>query len=157
MSVFVGGCTLEAVEAVCNAPDLAVGDTPSIDVLEAVTSLVDKSMLRNEVAQGGGADGEPRVIMLDTIREYALDLLKTNQAEVEQLRLLHTNYYLALAEESMPGFMSKEQVEWLNRLEAEHGNVRAAQAWSLEQEDAELALRLARALWWSRNTRGDFR
>ena len=90
LSVFVGGCTLEAAEAVCNANrDLEE------DVLEAAARLVDKSLLRQEAQ----ADGEPRLLMLETIREYALERL-AESSEAEAMRRQHANFFLAMAEES---------------------------------------------------------
>jgi predicted ATPase/transcriptional regulator with XRE-family HTH domain len=136
LGVFVGGCTLQAATAVCKA----MNDL-SMDVMDGVASLVDKSLLRLEA----GADGEPRVLMLETIREYALEWLVT-RGEAEALRERHLAYYLALAEAAEPQLYGPEQQLWLNRLEEEHDNIRAAIGWSATTGDTEIGLRIAGAL-----------
>jgi predicted ATPase/DNA-binding CsgD family transcriptional regulator len=137
LGVFVGGCTAQAADAVCNA-DPALG----MDVLDALVSLIDKSLLKQEQER----DSEPRFVMLETIREYALERLAlSGQADV--LRTAHTIYYLALAEHADPALKSPEQAIWLQRLEAEHENLRAALQWLLDRGAQEQALRLTGALW----------
>jgi predicted ATPase/class 3 adenylate cyclase len=136
LSVFVDGCTLEAIEAVCNAE----GDLP-IDVFEGVVGLVNASLL----AQQTVADDEPRFFMLDTLREYALERA-TERAEVEALRRQHAAYYGILAEEA-EGSRGAEQDERLDRLCAEHGNLRAALSWAMDAEEAQAGAVLAGALW----------
>jgi len=140
LAVFVGGCTLEAAESVCNAH----GDLEE-DVLDAVAILVDKSLVRQEEQ----ADGEPRLLMLETLREYGLEAL-TASGEMEAIRQVHARYYLALAEEAEPKLGGAQQTVWLERLEWEHDNLRAAMQWSVEQGKAgqsmEMALRLGGAL-----------
>lgn len=142
LSVFMGGCTPEAAEAVCNA----VEDSP-VGTLDGLTSLIDKSLLRREA----GVEDEPRFAMLETIREYALERLASG-GEAEEIENAHTAYYWALAEEAEPGLNGPEQRAWLERLEAEHPNLRAALQRSLKRGDREAALRLGGALWrfWSR-------
>jgi predicted ATPase/class 3 adenylate cyclase len=135
LAVFAGGRTLEAIEAVCDAN----GDLP-IDALEGVSSLLDKSLLRQEEGPGG----EPRFVMLETIHEYAREKLQAS-GEAEETRRLHAEYFLAVAEEAEPELSGAEQVASLELLEAEHDNFRAALSWSLEKEP-ETALRLAVAL-----------
>jgi predicted ATPase len=135
LAVFSGGRTLEAIEAVCDAR----GDLP-VDALEGVSSLLDKSLLRQEV----GPEGEPRFVMLETIHEYARERLEAS-GEAEEVRRLHAAYFLALAEEAEPELSGADQLACLERLEAEHDNMRAALSWSLEKEP-ETALRLAVAL-----------
>ena len=137
LSIFVGGCTLEAVEAVCGGE----GDL-EIDVLSGVESLLDKSMLR----QKEQADGEPRFTMLETIREYGLECLK-ERGETETLRRRHANFFLALAEGAEPELTGSRQVELLEQLETEHDNLRAALQWMEAGGEIELGLRLAGALW----------
>jgi ATP/maltotriose-dependent transcriptional regulator MalT len=122
---------------VCNA----IEDPPA-DTLDGLTSLSDKSLLRQEE----GVDGEPRFAMLETIREYALECLAAS-GEVGGIQSTHTAYYLALAEEAEPELNGAEQRAWLERLEVEHANLRAALSWSLQREDRETALRLGGALW----------
>jgi predicted ATPase/class 3 adenylate cyclase/DNA-binding CsgD family transcriptional regulator len=136
LAVFVGGCTLEAAEAVCNATqDLEV------DVLDTVARLVDKSLLRQEEQ----ADGEPRLLMLETIREYALERLAAS-SEAEAVRRQHATFFLRLAEEAEPKLRSAEQSTWRRRLEIDHDNLRAALRWTLENQEAEMGLWLAGAL-----------
>ena len=140
LAPFVDGCTLEAVEAVCNAGDL------DMNVVDGVASLVDKSLLR----QGESTDGEPRFCMLDTIREYALErLLASDEAEV--IRRQHADFFLALAEQAEPELLGARQAAWLDRLQREHGNLRAVLGWSIEDGEVETGLRLAGALrrFWS--------
>jgi predicted ATPase/class 3 adenylate cyclase len=135
LAVFSGGRTLGAIEAVCDAK----GDLP-VDTLDGVSSLLDKSLLRQEE----GPEGEPRFVMLETIHEYARERLGAS-GEAEATRRLHAEYFLALAEEAEPGLSGAEQLACLGRLEAEHDNMSAALTWSLEREP-ETALRLAGAL-----------
>jgi predicted ATPase/class 3 adenylate cyclase len=135
LAVFSGGRTLEAIEAVCEAE----GDLP-IEALEGVSSLLDKSLLRQEE----GPEGEPRFVMLETIHEFARERLQAS-GEGEEVRRVHAEYFLALAEGAEPELRGAEQLACLERLEAEHDNMRAALTWSLENEP-ETALRLAGAL-----------
>ena len=93
LAVFSGGRTLEAIEAVCDAR----GDLP-MDALESVSSLLDKSLLRQEE----GPEGEPRFMMLETIHEYARERLEAS-GEAEETRRLHAEYFLALAEGGRTG------------------------------------------------------
>ena len=144
LAIFVGGCTLEAAEAICNAH----GDLEE-DVLDAVARLVDKSLLR----QGAEIDGEPRLLMLETIREYALERL-TASGEAEAMRQRHAIFFLRLSEEAYPKMRIAEHSTWLERLEAEHDNLRAALRWTLESQEAEMGLRLVSVLfrfWFARN------
>ncbi len=140
LSVFVGGCTLQAIESVYAALNDGAGQ-----VLEGVASLVDKSLLQQTEQE----TEEPRLLMLETIREYGLEALAAN-GEMEGGRRAHAAYYLALAEEAEPELEGPQQVIWLERLEREYDNLRAAMQWLLEQERAgqrkEMALRLGAAL-----------
>jgi predicted ATPase/class 3 adenylate cyclase len=139
LSVFAGGCTMEAIEALCTS----LGST-SESILDGVTSLVDKSLLQH-VEQPAGE--EPRFVMLETIREYALERLKS-LGETEVVRRAHAAYFLRLAEEAEQGMAGPQQALLLERLEREHGNLRAAMQWSLEhaEEGKAMALRLGGAL-----------
>jgi predicted ATPase/class 3 adenylate cyclase/DNA-binding CsgD family transcriptional regulator len=144
LSVFVGGCTLEAVEAVCAFLDIS---TEAVWVLEGVASLIDKSLLQQKEQE----DGEPRFVMLETLREYGLEALAAS-GEMESTRQAHATYYLRFSEEGEPELHGPQQVMWLERLEQEHDNLRAALGWLLEQGETnqsrrEMALRLAGALW----------
>jgi predicted ATPase len=135
LSVFAGGRTLEAIEEICD-PEGA------LDALEGVESLVEKSLLRQE--EGSGET--PRFVMLETVHEYAREKLQES-GEVEEVKIHHAEYFLALAEEGESGLRGPEAATWLERLEAEHDNLRAALSWVLAQEEVELGLRLAGALW----------
>jgi predicted ATPase len=137
LAVFSGGCTLEAMEAICDAER----ELP-LDILEGASSLLDKSLLRQEE----GAEGEPRFVMLETIHEYARERLDESD-EAEEIRRLHAEYFLALAEQGESELRRPEEAKWLERLEIEHDNMRAALSWTLESEEAERGLRLAGALW----------
>ncbi len=131
LGVFVGGFTLEAAEAVC------AGES---DLLDGLGSLVDKSLLLQDERHG-----EPRFRMLETIREYALEVLDVRE-EATEIRRRHAMHFLAVAQAAEPELQQAEQATWFNRLEREHDNLRAAVRWLLESNDAELALRLAGAL-----------
>src|SRR6266581_2918392 len=128
ISVFVGGCTLEAIEAVCIELDT---NATSGQILDRVSSLVDKSLLQQTEQEGE----EMRLVMLETIREYGLEMLVAS-GEMEASQQAHAHYYLALAEEAEPELGGPQQAEWLERLEREHDNQRAAMQWSLEQGEA---------------------
>ncbi|HEY7124183.1 MAG TPA: tetratricopeptide repeat protein [Ktedonobacterales bacterium] len=143
LAVFVGGCTLEAIEAVHRAITNKEGP-----VLDGVASLIDKSLLLSLEHEGE----EPRLRMLATIREYGLELLSATQ-ERAIAHQAHAHYYLALAEQATPEYGGARQALWLDRLEREHDNLRAALQWSLEQVEtrgdeasSSLALRLSIAL-----------
>ncbi len=137
LSVFVGGCTLEAVEVICSA----VGDETA-SLLDEVMSLLENNLLY----QSEQADEEQRLMMLETIREYGREQL-AHSGEVEALRRAHAAYYLALAEEAELKLIRAEQVQWLERLEQEHDNLRATLSWLLEWGEIETALRLGGAVW----------
>jgi predicted ATPase/class 3 adenylate cyclase len=138
MSVFAGGCTLESVEVVVE-PDAGT------DVLEAMESLVDKSLIRRS-----DTDDEPRFSLLETMREYAGERLSSAGQEYA-LRRRHAEYFCSLAEEAHGHLFGPDQGPWGDRLELEHDNLRAALAWLLEtgqgaDELRTLALRMAGAL-----------
>ncbi|MFN8474993.1 MAG: tetratricopeptide repeat protein [Anaerolineae bacterium] len=137
LGVFVGGATLEAIEAVCYA-----GDDTAGDVLDGISALTDKSLLRQAVTQG-----EPSFRMLEAVHEYALERLEES-GEAQALRRRHADYFLALAEQAEPELLGLHQIAWLERLEREHDNLRAALQWSFEAGDLDTALRLAGALGW---------
>jgi predicted ATPase len=138
LSVFAGGCTLEAAESVC-----AGEPVEAFDVLDLVTRLVDRSLVQ---AQASGEEG--RFTMLETVREYALERL-IQAGEADTTRRRHRDWYLALAEEARPAFFrGPEPRDWLERLDREHDNLRAALGWSEGSADEyEAGLRLATGLW----------
>jgi predicted ATPase len=133
LSVFVGGRTLEAAEEVCNPEGV-------YDVLTGVSSLVDKSLLRERA----GRSGEPRFVMLETILEYAREQLD-DRGETEELRRRHAYYFLAFAENAELELRGAEQVQWASRLDEEHDNLRAALSWA-DEYDLDALLRLTGAL-----------
>jgi predicted ATPase/DNA-binding XRE family transcriptional regulator len=137
LSVFMDGWTLEAAEAVGAGQGIEAGD-----VLDVLSRLVDKSLVQVEEQTG-----EARYHLLETVRQYAGDRLAVS-GETERVRDQHLDFFVRLAETAEPKLRSAEQVPWLNRLEAEHGNFRAALAWSLGRGavGAEAGLRVAGAL-----------
>ena len=135
LSVFSGWSTLEATEEICD-PN---GD---LDALEVMESLLEKSLLRRE----DGVGGEPRFAMLETVQEYAREKLE-ECGEADYVKRTHAEYFLALAEEAERELKGPDQLQWLQSLEDEHDNMRAALGWALGQEEGELGLRLAGALW----------
>src|SRR6266699_1646026 len=139
LSVFVDGCSIEAIEAICTPPGSA-----SAPILDGVASLVDKSLLQ-QVEQHMGES--PRFVMLETIREYALESLESH-GETQAARRAHATYFLALAEEAEQGMTGPQQAVLLERLEQEHDNLRAAMQWSTSnaEEGKAIALRLGGAL-----------
>ncbi|HET6313823.1 MAG TPA: tetratricopeptide repeat protein [Chloroflexia bacterium] len=146
LGVFVGGFTLAAVDAVCNAE----GDL-GFDTLEAVESLLDKSLLKlgragRDVEAYAAANEEPRFYMLETIREYARERL-LESSEIDKVRRWHAEYYLAMTEAAESELRGSRQQEWLARLEDEHENLRAVLDWSLANGEAALGVRLAGAIW----------
>ena len=134
---FVGGCTLEAAEVV-------VGETPEpdVDAFEVIAALVDASLLWQESTLGT----EPRYFMLETVREFGLEAL-AHQGELAFVRDRHASCFLALAEEAEPNLRGPEQVAWLDRLDLELPNLRAALSWLHESGSLDRGLRLAAALW----------
>lgn len=169
LAVFVGGCTIEAVERVCcsgssegeasegetsksnfaednsaegeSSLDSLGLDTPNLDALEGIASLLDKSLLRQEEQ-----NGETRYFMLETVREYALERLKESN-EQDELQRRHTAYFLEIAEAYENTYNTPEFSRTLDRIEAEHDNMRAALAWSkAAPQGTETALRMTGAL-----------
>src|SRR5579862_227735 len=143
-SIFAGGCTLEAVEAVCDTK----GDL-GVDVLDGMASMVDKS-LTQQLEQAGS---ETRFLMLSTIREYALERL-TETGEEPAARRAHAAYYLVLAEEC--GGDLSAHPEWLERFDFEHHNFREALEFLIRTADADWGMRLGAALFHFWETREHF-
>jgi non-specific serine/threonine protein kinase len=136
LSVFAGGFTLEAAESVCVGEELEWDE-----VLELLSHLVDKSLVL--VTEQGG---EARYRLLETVRQYGWEKL-SESGEAGEFSEQHARYYLALAEEAEPELKGELQIAWLERFEREHGNLRAAISWSLEQRNLQDAARLGWALW----------
>ena len=147
LAIFVGGCTLDAAEAVCQA-----GGTTGIDTLDELEALAHKGLVKSE-----DVEGQPHFAMLETIREYASEALE-RRGELAVVRKAHAAYYLQLAESTEPLLHGPEQLTWFRRLDREVANFRAALKWFAESQDeqiAEDALRLCGALWWYWHVRGD--
>lgn len=167
LAVFVGGFTVEAVEAVCASP---AGAAPlGMDVLEGLEGLVTQSLVQQpqqrrvdgEASPGAGAGGEDHekhFRLLYIMREYALDQLEASKdegegdageedsAEAEALRRAHAAYFLSLVEGRELAIYGPDAIAWMNRLEQEYDNFRAALSWARERGEMELGLRLAAAL-----------
>lgn len=140
LGVFVGGFTLEAAGAVAG-PTADEAPSGALRVLDGIASLVDKSLLRWEE----GPDGEPRYLLLETVREFAHEqLVASGEAGVAGRRL--ARWCQALAEEATRELLGPKQRWWSERLEADHPNLRAAHAWLVEQGEHEQALRLSGSL-----------
>jgi len=137
LGVFVGGCSLEAIEAVAN-----LSGESGIDVLSRVSSLIDKSLLQS--AQE--LESEARLTMLGTVREYALEQLKANEEEAA-VQHAHATYYLNLAEQAELMLASPQALTWLDKLNTEHDNIRVALRWSIENDNGDTASRMSSALW----------
>ncbi len=135
LAAFVGSCTIEAAEYVCNADG-------GLDVLNGIASLVDQSLLK----QIEGVGNESRFVMLQTIREYALDQLRERE-EVDITFERHAEYYTELTEVAQQGLKKEDQMFWLARMDDDYNNVRASLAWGLAHVKTEILLRLVGSLW----------
>jgi predicted ATPase/DNA-binding XRE family transcriptional regulator len=137
LSVFRGGVSLEAVEAVCK-----LRETPA-EMADVLQSLVEKSL----VVADPQADGTVRFGQLETLREYAYARL-VDRDEADALHSRHLRFQVGLAERAEVQLRGPEQLVWLDRLERDHDNVRAALAWAEQRDSArEDGLRLAGAIW----------
>lgn len=152
LSVFSGGCTLEAAEAVCQVEDASGGDENEAPALAAqrvelnveagMASLVDKSLVKANV----GVTGEPRYTMLATIRAYGLEQLVASD-ESSVIRHAHLAHCIKIAQVAERKVRDNDQIEWLDRVEEEHANFGTALTWALEHGEVEAALRLASLRW----------
>jgi len=142
LATFAGGATFEAVEAVVQA-----SAHPEADVFAGLATLVEQSLLTQREEEG-----KPRYLMLETIREYGLERLSTSD-DAEAVSDGHARFYLNLAEEAAPKLTGPRQQEWLQRLEREQDNMRAALRWTQER-DLVGALRIASSLYRFWETRG---
>jgi predicted ATPase/class 3 adenylate cyclase len=136
LAVFLGGASLTQIEAVCGPSDELGGD-----ILDALDTLVEHNLLRP--AESGD---EARFFMLHVIREYALERL-TADADAPMIRNRHSDAFVQMAETAEPQLTGDQQREWLDRLEQEHDNMRAALAWMVAEQDQERASRLLKSLW----------
>ena len=139
LSVFAGGCTEDAVAAICVEP----GDTGNLNALDYLSLLADKSLLRPELA--GGQEPEPRFMMLATVREYASERL-VERGELAAMQARHARYFLSIAEAGEAAWFIAEQHYWLERFDQEQHNFQAALTWAV-LNDPDVALRLSAALW----------
>jgi predicted ATPase/class 3 adenylate cyclase/Tfp pilus assembly protein PilF len=142
LSVFAGGCTFSTAEVVCPQ----IGEL-KIEVLDGIAALVDNNLLwqEEEIA------GEPRISMLQTIREYGLEQLRKSKADVET-HTAHAKYFVAFAEEAEANRNGPDELTWAERIESEKDNFRAALSWSFANAP-ELALQITAAVgnfWFSR-------
>jgi predicted ATPase/class 3 adenylate cyclase len=144
LGTFIGGCRLEAAEAVCD-PRGELG----LEVLDSLESLVEKSLL----LQRADPDGEPRFWMLETIREFAMELL-ADSSSFADARTRHAAYFRSLAENIDVESRTGDQAVLFGRLDVETANIRTALEWAREAKDAELLLGLATPLWGFWATRG---
>ena len=135
LAVFVGGWTLEAAEAVCG-----FGAIKSVDVLDLLTHLVDKSLV---IVENDGK--ESRYRRLETIRQYAREKLFETE-EAAQMRDRHLDYFRTIAEKAEVEIVNANQVAWLKRLDTEFDNIRAALEWAQESR-VEDGLRVGSAIW----------
>ena len=136
LSVFAGGWSLPAADAICS-------DMPPETVLNGLSSLTDKSLIRQE----SGADGEPRFRMLHILREYAQERL-THSPEADEIAQRHALHFLTVAQTAEPELHHAQQEVWLARLETDHDNLRLVLEWFLTKNRDDEALRLVAALGW---------
>jgi predicted ATPase/DNA-binding CsgD family transcriptional regulator len=155
LAVFVGGFSLEAAEAALKTEGRGLSEespvsvlSPQSSILDGLAGLVDQSLVR----QVERPDGEPRFTMLETIREYGLEQLIVC-GEQESARRAHADVCLSLAERAEPYLAGEDQRQWLDRLDQEHNNLRAALQWAV-QHDPLIAVRISGALqrfWYARS------
>jgi predicted ATPase/DNA-binding CsgD family transcriptional regulator len=157
LAVFAGGFTLDAAEAVCRGPDEAVSPDPrplppAPWVFDGIAALIDKNLIRSSDPPEGGDDaGVPRYRLLETVREYGLERLAAS-GEMERVQRAHAEWALMLAERAAAHLQGPTERVWLDRLETEHDNLRAAFGWARGDGQVALGLGLATALrlFWSR-------
>jgi predicted ATPase/DNA-binding CsgD family transcriptional regulator len=135
LAAFTGGFTLHEAQALIGRPD------NEDSLLDALAGLVDASLLRQSEREG-----EPRFVMLETVREFGLEQLH-ECGEYDQVQSRHADIFLTFAEAATTRLRGAERTTWLERMERAHNNLRAALAWCVERRDTRRALRLAGALW----------
>ena len=136
LSVFSGGFTFVSAQAVYDP------EGSGLDLLEGLTSLVDQSLIR----RFDPGERDPRFSMYETIREFGRERLQES-GELDDVRRRHAAHFLSLAVEAEPHLTAHDQAEWLDRLDDEHANIRAALRWAIEAGQAESAQEAAGALW----------
>ena len=146
LSVFVGGFTLEAVQAICLPDTISSSSSEQVDdgvILEQLAQLLDKSLIQAQQSR----TGEPRLSMLETIHEYAQEQMEARR-EKAAVQQRHAHYFMLLAEEAEPHlYKPAERESWLERLDQEEANLRAALTWcKATQGKVETGLRLAGGL-----------
>lgn len=146
LGVFAGGFDLAAVESICDlagANPASQDDASSGSLATHLSALLNKSLVQAEAAAGGMR----RFKLLETLREYALEQLAAT-GELEPVRHRHASYFCTLAEIANPELRGPDEIAWMDRLEREHDNFRAAMSWSLDQPPAcEFGLRIVAMLW----------
>jgi predicted ATPase/DNA-binding CsgD family transcriptional regulator len=140
LAIFAGGCSIEAVESLSKSIILAIGEE-LMNVLDACISLLDKQLIQ----QREQFDGEARLYMLETIREFALECLYSS-GETDLAREAQAEYYQAFVEKSAPPVFDNKEMEWFDRLDQDQDNLRLALNWFITKQDAEMALRLSATL-----------
>ena len=138
-SIFAGGCDVESAETVCASPEFA--NAGPVDVLGAVSSLLDKNLIRRVEASGA----QIRFGMLETIREFGLEVL-AESGELEAMQQRHAEHFLFLAERADEHIPGPTQDQWIAQLELEHDNLRSALGWHQDRNEIGEPLRLAGAL-----------
>lgn len=147
LSAFSGTAPSSAVESIWPRWNTVQTDA---DVLDLIESLISKSLLNPWISASGA---EPRVTMLETIREFGLEQLESCD-RLRQARTLHADWFLTLAESSVPELTGGDRSTWLDRLERDLANLRAAHNWAIEQRDTNRALRFVEGMWRFWETRG---
>ncbi|MDQ3990686.1 MAG: NB-ARC domain-containing protein, partial [Actinomycetota bacterium] len=137
LGAFVGGFTVEAADEIANP-----GGECGMDTLDGLSALADKSLIRQLETH----HGEPRFLMLETIREFALERLR-GSGHLDQVAGRHARTFLRLAQEAAPRVFGSDAATWLDRVGHEHDNVRSAIGWAREHGEVELALRLTASMW----------
>jgi predicted ATPase len=132
LAVFADGCSLEAIEGLCQ-----LCGRETFDVLALTRSLIDRNLLQQHTRQEAG----PCFTLLETLREFGMACLRSETGEWEASQQAHAEYYLMLVERAGPHLKAAAQTEWLERLESEKENLRAALNWLLDGQRTEQALR----------------
>ncbi len=145
-SIFTGGGRIDALETVAGR-----SETPTMAFLDVLGRLVDHSLMHREEAP----EREARITMLETLREFGQEQLRALDEE-DAVRVAHAAYFLAFVEAGQPRLLGLDQAAWMDDLEFEQGNVRAALEWTLQSGDAETALRICAAIWRFWETRGHY-